>query len=116
MAKPKMVTVAGRLETVEAYMLARVAPDAGHQIACSAAFEYYRTWCAAEGLAPLREAAFVIALEEIARAAGIPLRQRGSNLSFMDVPTPDELHDAGCGVALPQIPRPPATSIVTPVM
>ncbi len=40
MAKPKMVTVAGRLETVEAYMLARVAPDAGHQIACSAAFEY----------------------------------------------------------------------------
>lgn len=71
--------------TVEAYVLARVAPEPGAQVTCSAVFEDYRSWCARETLIPLREVEFVGAFEQVAREAGIPLRQRGGNLSFLDM-------------------------------
>ena len=73
-----------RLGAVEAFMLARLVPADGQQLTCSEAFRSYRGWCDAEGLAPFREAEFTRTFEAVAREAGIPLRQRGSNLSFMD--------------------------------
>lgn len=73
-----------RLGAVEAFMVARVVPAEGHQLTCSEAFAGYRAWCDSEGFAALREAEFTRTFEAVAREAGIPLRQRGSNLSFMD--------------------------------
>lgn len=70
-------------------MLARVGPEPGSQVTCSAAFEDDRAWCAGRGDIPLREAEFVAAFEEVARQAGIALRQRGGNLSFMDMALTD---------------------------
>lgn len=85
MAKLTQVTEAGRLGAVEAYMRARVVPEPGKQLTSSAVFEDYRRWCVLEGLAPYREAPFLATFEAIARQVGIPLRQRGGNLSFLDV-------------------------------
>ena len=84
MTQAKMVRHAGRLGTVEGYMLTRVAPEVGHQLTCSDAFTDYRSWCEREGLAPFRETEFVRLFEVLSREIGIPLRQRGGNLSFMD--------------------------------
>lgn len=81
-----------RLGAVEAYMLARVASKPASQVTCSAAFEDYRGWCVVRGDIPLREAEFVAAFEGLARQAGIPLRQRGGNLSFMDMTLKDVAH------------------------
>lgn len=92
MTKPKKVAVAGQLGSVEAYMLARVTPEPGQQVTCSVVFEDYRTWCEREMFAPLREDQFVAIFEDVARAAGIPLRQRGSNLSFLDTVLRDAAH------------------------
>lgn len=81
-----LVASAGaRLASAEAYALARVVPGVGQQVTCSALFSDYRVWCGTAGLVALREAAFISAFEELARTVGIPLRQRGGNLSFMDV-------------------------------
>lgn len=77
--------VADRLGVVEDYMLARVVPEPGRQITCSAVFADYREWCADTSAVPLREAAFIASFETVARASGIRLRQRGGNLSFMDM-------------------------------
>jgi hypothetical protein len=85
MAKPRTIVEAGRLGAVEAYALARVVPEPGRQVTCSDAFVDYRAWCEREGQAPLREPQFMEAFEVLAREVGIPIRQRGSNLSFVDV-------------------------------
>lgn len=79
-----MVRQARRLGAVKSYMLARVVPELGCQLTCSDAFLDYRAWCVQEGLAPFRETEFIRVFEAIAREAGIPLRQRGGNLSFID--------------------------------
>jgi hypothetical protein len=84
MTQAKMVRHAGRLGMVEGYMLARVVPEPGRQLTCSDAFLDYRAWCERQGFAPFRETEFIRVFEAIAREAGIPLRQRGGNLSFMD--------------------------------
>ena len=84
MTKPEMVTLAVKFGVVDTYMLARLAPEPSHLVTCSAAFDDYRSWCVREGLAPLREALFTDQMMSIARAAGIGLRQRGGNLSFLD--------------------------------
>lgn len=76
---------AERLGAVEAYAIERLSPAPGVQVTCSAAFADYRNWCGHRGFVPLREAEFVAAVEELARSAGIPLNQRGGNLSFVDV-------------------------------
>lgn len=89
MAKAEMVRLAGRLGAVEAYMLVRVGFEPGRQLTCSEAFLDYRAWCEREDLAPLRETEFIRRFEAVAREAGIPLRQRGSNLSFMDTSLQD---------------------------
>lgn len=70
-------------------MLARVVPEIGSQLTCSDAFADYRSWCDQEGLAPFRETEFIRAFEGMAREIGIPLRQRGGNLSFMDTAVQD---------------------------
>lgn len=89
-----MVRVAGRLGAVEAFMLARLIPTAGRQLTCSEAFAGYRAWCDSKGYAAFRETVFTRTFEAVAREVGIPLRQRGSNLSFMDAAlveaTPEE--------------------------
>ena len=84
-ASGKPVAEAGRLGAVEDYALARVRPSPGALITCSQVFADYRCWCEREGMAPLREAAFTEALEDLAREVGIPIQQRGSNTSFIDV-------------------------------
>lgn len=73
-----------RLGAVGAFMLAHLVPREGSQLTCSEVFACYRTWCDAEGYAAFREAEFSRIFESVAREVGIPLRQRGSNLSFMD--------------------------------
>lgn len=89
MAKPRTIAEAGRLGAVEAYAIARVAPDPGRLVTCSDVFADYRSWCDQGGLAPLREPQFTEAFEMFAREVGIPVRQRGSNLSFVDVTLAD---------------------------
>ena len=88
-ANGKPVAEAGRLGAVEKYALARVTPAPGELVTCSQLFSDYRSWCVREGLAPLREAVFTEAFEVLAREAEIPIRQRGSNLSFVDVALAD---------------------------
>jgi len=82
------------LGTAEAYALARVGPVAGVQVTCSALFEDYRAWCGAQGFVALRESEFVAAFEAVAREVSIPLRQRGGNLSFLDVALRDHEYHA----------------------
>lgn len=64
-------------------------PAPGKLVTCSQLFADYRSWCVREGLAPLREPVFTEAFETLAREAEIPIRQRGSNLSFVDVALTD---------------------------
>lgn len=78
-----------RLGTVEDFALRRVMPASGQQVTCTATFAAYRDWCLASQAVPLREAQFTEAFETLAREAGIPIRQRGSNLSFVDVALTD---------------------------
>jgi hypothetical protein len=91
---------ARQLGTVEAYCLERVTPAQGRQVTCSMVFKDYSAWCERRGFVPLREASFVEAFETLVREVGIPLRQRGSNLSFLDLALGDvaRLADYGaCG-------------------
>ena len=74
-----------RLGSVDAYALDRFLQLKGNQVTCSAVYADYRIWCASRHAIPLRETEFVAAVEELARSVGIPFRQRGGNLSFLDV-------------------------------
>ena len=85
MPKPTKIAAANRLGAVEAFMLARVVPRAGGLVTCSEAFADYRRWCADHDLAPLREAEFLSVFETVARSSAIPVRQRGSNMTFVDM-------------------------------
>ncbi len=89
MAKPETIATGGRLGTVEAFALARVVPQSGKLVTCSDIFVDYRVWCEREGQTPLREPQFTEAFEMLAREIEIPIRQRGSNLSFVDVTLAD---------------------------
>lgn len=89
MPKPEQNPLPPRLGAVESYALARVSPHPGGMITCSAVFDDYRAWCARSCLITLREPAFTAAFEEFAREVGIRLRQRGGNLSFMDMALTD---------------------------
>jgi hypothetical protein len=81
----KRVSVAVKLGSVDAYMMDRVVPAAGKMVTCSEVFEDYRAWCDRGGMAPLREGEFVDAFESLARTVGVELRQRGGNLSFLEM-------------------------------
>lgn len=81
-AKPKTDTQ--RLGLVESFALERLVPEPRNDLTCSEAFSAYRADCERRNLIPSREAEFTRSLEALARAAGMSIRQRGSNLSFLD--------------------------------
>ena len=89
MPKPTRIVAADRLGAVEAFMLARVVPAPGRLVTCSDAFADYRQWCVTEDVAPLRESEFLSVFETVARSAGIPVHQRGSNMTFVDTALDD---------------------------
>lgn len=70
---------------VGAFALEALSPKAGAEMTTVAVWHAYKQWCVRSRLVPLAEAIFFEEFSNIAVAAGLERRQRGGNVSWLDV-------------------------------